>query len=479
MYLELDGQGPRYGQLVRALKEAVLSGRLAAGERLPATRAFAAELGVSRNTVLVAYEQLVAEGFATGRVGAGTYVASIATMAQPQRPNRTVSAQSRYAERSRGIPRANLTHTHRNLRYNLQYGAPNLNPQIAAAWRRAMHGATSEAFMDYPGPRGNRLLRQSISRYLAVRRGVRSQPEDVLIVSGAQQAFALASRVLLDEDDTVVLEEPTYFGLWQMLKAHGARLLSIPVDSDGLRCQDLPGSGAKLVCVTPSHQFPSGAVMSLSRRLELLGYAADHDAWIIEDDYDGEFRYDAKPLAALQSLDDADRVIYVGTFSKMLFPALRLGYMVLPRALREDFVAAKWFADLGCPTVEQAALANFMESPGFDTHLRSANRTLKARREALMAGLRRYAGERVEVVDSPAGMHAVVWLQDYNDEDCDGLIEMARRRGLGLYPIKPHYLGKPPRPGLLLGYAGLPAKEITRAMRLFGECLDSVSSPPG
>ena len=480
MYLELDGQGPRYLQLIRALKTAILAGRIPPGERLPATRSLARELGISRNTVLVAYEQIVAEGFAEGRVGAGTYVADLGESPPREKAAGTANArrmerappQSRFAGRARGTDFSHYTHAHAGLRYDLQYGAPLLNPAIANAWRRELTRAAGSRSLDYPGPRGLRALREAIAAYLGRRRGLQVHRSEVLVVSGAQQAFDLAARVLLDEGDGVVIEEPGYFGMREVMHAHGVRIHAVPVDREGLKCAGLPGEGVRLVCVTPSHQFPSGTLLSLPRRLELLRYASRHGAWIIEDDYDGEFRYDAKPIAALRALDDADRVIYVGSFSKMLFPALRLGYMVLPDALREDFVSAKRLADFGCPAIEQAALARFMESPGFDRHLRNASSTLRARRRALLQGLEEHAGDHVEVVDAPAGMHTVVWLRDYSFDDCERLIMEARSVGVGLYPIEPHYLGKPERPGLLLGYAGLAPEDITLAMQLFGECLE-------
>ena len=471
MYLELDGHGARYLQLIRALKASILSGRIPAGERLPATRTLARELGVSRNTVLVAYEQIVAEGFADGRIGAGTYVADLGVRRKPQRRLDEVPAQSRYARRARATERKDLTHVHADLRYDLQYGAPLLNPTITGAWRRELGRAAGQRSLDYPGARGLRRLREAIVGYLARRRGLQVRRQDIVIVSGAQQAFDLAARALLNEGDTVAIEDPSYFGMREVMQAHGARVSPVPVDNEGLVCSGLPGEGAKLVCVTPSHQFPSGALLSLPRRLELLRYASRHRGWIIEDDYDGEFRFDARPIAALRALDEADRVIYVGSFSKILFPALRLGYIVLPAALCGDFVAAKRLADLGCPAIEQAALANFMHSPGFDRHLRNASGALRARRRALLAGLQTHARNRVDVVDAPAGMHTVVWLRDCTFADCERLIAEGRTVGLGLYPIEPHYIDKPSRPGLLLGYAGLSAEDIAVAMRLFGECL--------
>ena len=214
----------------------------------------------------------------------------------------------------------------------------------------------------------------------------------------------------------------------------------VPVDAQGLRCDLLPAQAPRLVCVTPSHQFPTGAVLSLSRRMALLDYAQRHGSWIFEDDYDGEFRYDSKPLAALRSLDGHGRVIYVGTFSKAMFPSLRMGYLLMPPSLRRDFVSAKWLEDFGSPAIEQSALAHFIADGGFERHLRRAAKTLKERRTALLSGLRACSRGRLEIADSNAGMHLVVWLRGRTRADGEALIAHAHERGLGLYAITPYYL---------------------------------------
>jgi GntR family transcriptional regulator/MocR family aminotransferase len=330
---------------------------------------------------------------------------------------------------------------------------------------------------DYPDPQGLPALREQVCDYLARRRGVVAAPDDILIVSGTQQAFALAAEALLDEGDRVVIEDPHYQGARQILKAAGAELIGCHVDGDGMIVGELPErSGARLAVVTPSHQFPTGAVLSLTRRMELLGWAERTGCWLIEDDYDGEFRYDARPLAALKSLDRAGQVLYIGTFSKVLFPALRLGYMVLPPRLREVFVAGKWLTDRGCPAIEQAALARMMASGAFERHLRATAKALKTRRAALLNALRMHAGDRVEVADSSAGMHVLAWLPRLRQAQVRELIDRARERGLGLYPIAPYYLKPQSRSGLLLGYADLPPADLDAAMRLFGECLRAIAA---
>ncbi|HOV57420.1 MAG TPA: PLP-dependent aminotransferase family protein [Rhodanobacteraceae bacterium] len=477
MFLELDGSGPLYAQLTRALKGAILAGRVGAGARLPATRVLARELDLSRNTVLAAYEQLHAEGFLIGKVGSGSYVAAIeTTRAERAPPRQTPSGPAaRYARRAREVYDHIIPgRQYRGLRYNLQYGLPLTNPALTSAWRRALAHAAAHAEMDYPDPQGLAALRGQICDYLARRRGISALPEDVLVVSGTQQAFFLSALVLLDGEDTVVLEDPHYRGARQVFQAHGARVAAVEADDEGLVVARLPPRPPRLVVVTPSHQFPSGAVMSLARRLELLDAAAKQRCWVIEDDYDGEFRYDAHPLAALKSLDRHSRVIYIGSFSKTLFPSLRLGYMVLPPGLRQAFVAAKWFCDRGCPAIEQGALCRFMQDGGFERHLRDAAKTLKQRRNAMLAGLRRYCGRHVEVADSHAGMHLVAWLPGLHEARLERVVALAAERGLGLYSIAPYFTGKPPRPGLLLGYASLPPADIEAAMRLFGQCLNEI-----
>jgi len=473
MYLELDGQGPRYAQLIRAMKAAILDGRMAAGSRLSPSRTLARELGLSRNTVLAAYEQLQAEGFLLARVGSGSYVANVGNKTPVRRaPERLVAPLSAFARRAlantdgRHIP----GRQHADLRYNLQYGVPLANPLLAGAWRREVGRAADRADFDYPDAQGLAALRVQICDYLSRRRGVPADPEDVLVVSGTQQAFALAARVLLEPGDGVVLEEPHYRGARQAFSAHGAHARGCRVDADGIVPSALP-HGSRMAVVTPSHQFPTGALLPLVRRMELLEWAAREHAWLIEDDYDGEFRYGGRPLAALKSLDRDGRVLYIGSFSKALFPSLRLGYMVVPASLRDAFVAAKWLEDRGCNTLEQSALARFMADGGFERHLRRAAVALRARRAAMLAGLRRHAGAAVQVVDSNAGMHLAVWLNGANHGDCERLVAHARTRGLGLYPVAPYYLKPPPRPGLVLGYAGLPPADIEAAMKLLGRCL--------
>jgi GntR family transcriptional regulator/MocR family aminotransferase len=474
MHLPLDGRGPLHAQLTRALKTALAGGRLGQGSRLPPTRALARDLGVSRNTVLTAYEQLRAEGFVDARVGSGSFVAAplMADAANDTTPL-VAPPQTAYARRAREVYDATLARRRSNdVRLSFQYGLPLVNPALTTAWARELARAAAYTAPNYPDAQGVPALREAICDYLARRRGVQATPDDILVVGGTQQAVSLAARILLEPGDLAVVEEPQYFALRQVLQIHGARVHGTDVDEDGLRVEQLPNESPRLVCVTPSHQFPSGAVLSLPRRLALLQYARAHDAWILEDDYDGEFRYDSKPLAALRSLDRDGRVLYVGTFSKTLFPSLRLGYVVMPPALRADLATAKWAQDFGSSAIEQAALARFMSGGGFERHLRGSARTLQERRAVLLDGLRECGKGRIEIADSHAGMHLVVCLRDRSNADLDALLADARAMGLGLYPIRPHYLRQPARAGLLMGYCGMSVAQIREALPLFARVLD-------
>jgi GntR family transcriptional regulator / MocR family aminotransferase len=468
--LSFDGRGPFHGQLTRALRTAIIDGRLRVRSRLPSSRLLAQDLGIARNTVLAAYEQLRAEGYVEGRVGSGSFVARIvaASKSLPIASTRA-PAQTAFMRRARTL--GPMAAVRPKIRYNLQYGEPTLNPKITNAWRKELGQAALYTHPGYPRVQGLVELREAVCDYLARRRGINADPDSVLVVNGTQQALSLTAQVLVEKGTGVVMEDPQYFATRRVMTAFGARLTGVPVDEDGLDTSRLPRRAPKLICVTPSHQFPLGSVLSLARRAALLAYAERHQAWILEDDYDGEFRYGSQPLAALRALDVNDRVIYVGTFSKVLMPSLRLGYMILPQALKEDFLLAKRLSDFGSPAIEQAAAARFVSSGSFERHLRLSSRLLKARRSALLDALRRHGGKQVEVRDSEAGMHLVAWLKGYDAKRLERLVALARERGLGLHPIAPLYLRAPAACGFLMGYASLSVAELQAAMAIFGTCL--------
>lgn len=476
MVLELDGNGDLYAQLARALKRSILAGRWPVGTRLPSTRQLAGDLAVSRNTVVTAYELLAAEQVIDCRAGSGCFVAAAFPARAAGAARRDdVAAQSRYSQRSRALPALNLRRTQPGLRFDLQCGEPLVNPALARTWRAALARAVDGSDLRYALAGGVPALRAAISAHVARRRGILCDPDDVVVVSGAQQAVSLAARVLLNEGDAVAIEDPSYQLAEMALLAHGARVLPVAVDGAGLRVEDLPASGLRMVHVTPSHQFPSGAVMSLQRRMALLDYADRRRAWIVEDDYDGEFRFTGPLTPALRSLDTVGRVLYVGSFSKLLFPALRLGYVICPPALRRDFGLAKMLDDLGCSPIEQRALADLMQGPAFERHLRQASAELKRRRAALLDGLRTACAPHVLVHDSGAGMHMVGWLPGWSTAAVEQLVRLAHGRGVGVQSMAPYFHRDPAPAGLLLGYAGLSPKQLGMAARLLGQCLDELA----
>jgi GntR family transcriptional regulator / MocR family aminotransferase len=472
MILQLDGSGALFQQLARALKTRILDGSYPAGGWLPATRTLATTLGVSRNTVLAAYELLCAEQLAVAHPGTGTQITrATGTQRSTTRPQ-SIAPQSRYSARARKLEAVTLAGGRAgHYRYDLQYGAPQVRPELFMSWRRRQAAAVARGGTHYPPAEGLPALRSAIVDYLLRRRGVTCSSEDVIVVGGTQQGLTLTARILIDEGQTAVIEDPHYQYAHHALIAHGARVIPVRVDRDGLVTRALPSRPPRLIVVTPSQQFPSGEVMSFQRRVELLNYAVEHNCWIFEDDYDGEYHYDARPIPALRSLDMGERVIYSGTFSKTLFPGLRLGYIVCPRVLREDMARAKNFDDLGCASIEQAALAAFLTSRHYERHLRKSLVELRARRSAILGGLSQHLSEHIERTTSNGGMHVVVWFKSMSYPQLERLLAYAKDNGLGLYPIHPYYAKRPPRPGLMLGLASLPPTDLMAAMALLGECV--------
>jgi GntR family transcriptional regulator / MocR family aminotransferase len=471
---QLDGQGALFEQLARALKREILAGHYSPGTQLPATRTLATVLGVSRNTVLGAYELLCAEQLASARPGSGTHVTRIKTAPELKEAHRVVEAQSRYSARTRNLSPVTLSGVKPASRYNLQYGEPLVRPQLFASWRRKLVAAAVAGESRYPAAAGLFRLRQAIANYLLRRRGISCNPEDVIVVGGTQQALAVVARAVLDEGQSVVIEDPYYQLTQHALLAYGVRLTRVRVDADGLVAAELPKRPPRLIVVTPSHQFPSGTVMSLGRRIELLRYAAQHKCWVFEDDYDGEFQFAGRPLPALRSLDIGERVLYAGSFSKTLFPGLRLGYVVCPTALRDDIYMAKALEDLGCSSIEQTALAAFLETRMYERHLRKSLSELRSRRQALLDGLSRHLGDKIDVAAAPRGMHVVVWFRALSYATLGLLISRAAQKGLGLYSINPYYQSPPAKPGLIVGFAGLTPSELRTATAILARCYDEV-----
>jgi GntR family transcriptional regulator/MocR family aminotransferase len=343
-------------------------------------------------------------------------------------------------------------------------------------WRRLLAAHARRASGDalgYGSPAGHGPLRSALSEYLGRARGVVSDPDRIVVVNGTQQALDLLARVLLDPGDGAVVEEPHYPGATIPFEAVGARLLRVPVDATGLDPARLPPTAQRprLAYVTPCHQFPSGVIMPLERRLALLQWASRVGAWVIEDDYVSEFRYEGRPLEALQSLDRDGRAIYLGSFSKTLFPALRLGYLVLPRDLVGPVLAAKWAADRFSAPLYQEALTELISSGQFERYLRRAGVRNAGRRRALITELRERLGDRVEIAGENTGVHLVVWLNDVRPRELNALIARAASAGVGIYSVAPSYAEPPRRAGLLFGYAALTEGEIRAGVRRLADLL--------
>jgi GntR family transcriptional regulator / MocR family aminotransferase len=468
------GSGPLFRQLYLHLREAILSGDLRGGEKLPSTRDLAEQLGISRTVVLLAYEQLLAEGFAAGETGSGTYVAGGMKVGRAVSPARCAQIRlSRFGlSAAAAWSRMNFPRRPtRALPYDFAYGRSDLGAFPFEMWRRTLLRCARRAPVsehDYGPAGGNARLREAISNHVRRSRAVVSEPSQVIVVNGSQQALDLIARVLFGNSERVAVEDPSYQGTTEVLRAAGARLLPLRVDREGIDPAKMPAS-ARIVFVTPSHQYPTGAILPLARRLALLDWAKRHNAVIVEDDYDGEFRYEGQPLESLQGLDREGRVLYIGTFSRTIFSALRIGYLIVPKRLVTAFAAAKWLCDRHTASLEQEALAEFIANGMYERHLRRMRRQNAARRRALLEAIERHLGKRVEVTGDGAGAHIVLWPRPRVAEDW--VIAAAAARGVRVYGISPYFLKKPARTGILVGYARTSETQIREGIRRLGDVL--------
>jgi GntR family transcriptional regulator / MocR family aminotransferase len=461
---------PLYRQICDGYREAIVERRLRGGQRLPSTRTLAAELKISRIPVLNAFDQLLAEGYFESRVGSGTFVSRTLPedAGSPRRPGTgpstprpgTRAIARRPAALLRAAPEPWLS----------GFGAfrmsePALDHFPFPIWSRlvARHSrGVRRGALNYGSPLGDLPFRQALAAYLRAARAVRCEAEQIMVVSGSQQALEISARVLLDPHQPVWVEEPGYGGARDALAMAGARLVPVPVDQEGMvvaaglkRCRR-----ARAALVTPSHQYPLGATMSASRRLQLLDWAQAAGSWIIEDDYDSEYRYESQPIAALQGLDRDGRVVYIGTFSKVLFPGLRVGYLVIPADLVERFSAVREAMDICPPALNQAVLADFIGEGHFARHLRRTSQLYRERRGALVESLRRSL-PRWRVVGAEAGIHLVALCDRPGDRS---ISQRAARDGLWAMPLSACYLGPPSHHGLVLGYGGTSAAEMPKAV---------------
>jgi GntR family transcriptional regulator/MocR family aminotransferase len=456
-------------QVLRALHQqlraAIVDGRLRPGLRLPSTRALASAHGVSRNTAVAAYDLLLSEGYVSMRQGSGCYVAEVLSRSVSVKPaarkpragtDRRLHSFWRNRRARRAVPVPD------SIQYHFRCGLPDTASFPYDIWRRLSNRALRS--LSNPDvsrdPQGLPALRDAIAKHVSVSRAVACRPEDVLVTSGAQQAFDLLARVLAGGRQTLVaVENPSYPPMRAVFESVGARLAPVPVDDDGMLVDRLP-SQARIVCVTPSHQFPLGSAMSMPRRMALLEFARKNDAVVIEDDYDCEFRYDGRPLDTLQTIDRHESVFYVGTFSKSMFPEVRLGFIVAPPWSLEALIAAKQDADLTSPFINQQALASFIAEGHLARHIRKMRSIYSQRRRRLVDGLQRDFGRWLHPIPSFAGLHVAALLQD----DAEEVVERARNVGIGVSAIGRFCVGKPDIQGLVFGYGAISERSIVEGL---------------
>lgn len=466
--------GPLFRQVYLRLRQEILSGVLQGGEKLPSTRDLAEQLGISRTVVLLAYDQLLAEGFAAGRGGSGTYVSSGVKVGRLASQEKSAAVRiARFGAAAAGAwTRMNFpAKAEHPLPYDFSYGRSDLATFPFEMWRRILLRCArkaSVAELDYGPASGRSGLREAICDHLRRSRAVVCDPSQVVVVNGSQQALDLISRVLLARGERVAIEDPSYQGTTEILRAAGVHLLPVRVDRDGIDPDRIPQE-TRIVFVTPSHQYPTGAILPLARRVALLEWAKRNRATIVEDDYDGEFRYGGQPLESLQGLDREGRVIYIGTFSRTVFSALRIGYLVAPRALVTAFAAAKWLCDRHTATLEQETLGEFIRSGMYERYLRRVRRRNAARREALLEAIEAHIGDRVEVIGDGAGAHVTLWPRRRISEEA--VIAGAAAHGVRVYGLSPYCLRKPQRTGIIVGYSRMGEVQIREGIRRLGRVL--------
>lgn len=472
---------PLHRQVYEEIRQAILCGRLIPRAKLPSTRSLAQLLGVSRATITQSYEMLLSEGYLETIVGAGTFVCH----QLPDELLNTASIPAKSPLANSSIPlsvygeslsdRAFLRLPEAEVEISFSYGRPAFDQFPINLWRKLLsrHCRSNRYVLDYTyDSLGYQPLRQAIAAYVSRARAVKCNSEQIVIVGGSQQGLDLITRILINRGDWVAVEEPGYLGARRAFLAQGASLFPVSVDQSGLIVSRLTTDiipNIKLVYVTPSHQFPTGATLSLARRLELLTWAQKSRVMIIEDDYDSEYRYGERPIPALQGLDQGNSVIYVGTFSKVLFPALRLGYLVLPENLVHIFARAKWLTDRQCSLLEQYALTDFITEGHLERHIRKMRSLYDKRRQTLVQSLLAHFGEEIEILGENAGMHLMVKINTQLSDD--EIVQQAALAGVNIGAAHPQYLKDSPSGEFILGYAELNEQKIQEGVRRLAQVI--------
>ncbi len=470
-HVTLDGRRNLSGQIYRQVRAAILDGRLRAGEPLPPTRELAERVDVSRNTVTVAYDRLAAEGFVTSRVGAGTFVNGELHPAAP----RAHMPDGRLRPRAIWADVSEITDLSGDAEFDFRTGFPDARMFPYETWRRligrelrasAVGGAT------YGDPAGHCGLREAIARHIAVSRAVRVTGADVLVTNGVQQALDLVGRVLIEPGACVAVEDPGYAPPRRLFHSLGARVVGVPVDAEGLVVDAIPND-ARMVYVTPSHQFPLGMPMSLRRRMALLAWADRHGAVLVEDDYDSEFRYSGRPIEPLHTLDHHGLVLYVGSFSKVMLPTFRLGFLIAPPSLHRPLRAAKFVADWYTALPMQAALARFIEDGTLARHIRRMRTEYQTRHQRIARTLAGELSGWLQPIPSVAGLHLSAFVRHGTIEDTVQVVKRARKDGVALYAVSQFATASAARPGLILGYGSIPTARIDEGLARLRRCLEA------
>ncbi len=470
---------PIHRWLYDALRREILEGRLRPGFRLPGTRELAAQYGISRGTIINAFEQLKSEGYLEGTIGSGSYVSKVLPddLLRVERQPKALAVQQRrqrrrisnYARQVNPFPVFEIRPS-RAFRANL----PALDLFPTTLWTqitaRRLRRASVNLLLGC-GAMGYRPLREAVSSYLTASRGVRCVPDQVVILSGVQEALDVAARLFLNPGDRVCMENPGYMGAARTFESLGAEITSAPVDDEGMELRASSLRGARLVYITPAHQFPLGTTMSLGRRLQLLKWARKSGAIILEDDYDSEFRYLGRPVPALQGLDRAGQVLFAGSFSKVLFPSLRLGYLVIPQDLISRVEAMRSVTSRHPPLLEQAVLCDFIVDGHFGRHLRRMRQIYSERLSVLLESAREQLTGLLEVSSIQAGLQTVGWLG--NGFDDKSAVRAAAARNVEVVPLSLYYRGRMSRQGLQLGFAAIDTREIRRGLRELAIALET------
>ncbi|MEM7336929.1 MAG: PLP-dependent aminotransferase family protein [Chloroflexota bacterium] len=477
---------PLHRQLYEYIRLRILQGQIKPDTRLPPTRTLAKDLKISRNTVLNAYKQLIAEGYLETHMGADTRVThnlpdSNLQVGKPTLNQKTSAADERklthvnLSDQGKLIVELPYPYWDRTGSRPFTSSQPGVDAFPNKVWEKTLTASWRNLKSEelcYPSPLGHRPLRETLATYLQTSRGLNCSPEQVIITNGTQQALTVATTLLLNKGDTVWVENPSYNGVKIALQLRQAKLIPVEVDKEGLNF-DLgleKAPQARMVCISPSHQYPLGVTMSLTRRLALLRWAAENDVWIIEDDYDSEIRYAGYPMESLQGLDEAGRVIYMGTYSKVLFPSLRIGYMVVPKSLIEPLRAARAYFDRGNSILEQEAVHQFIQNGHLERHLRRMRTLYEVRQTRLVDMAHHYCRGLLDVEPSNAGLHLVGWLPDGNN---DQLVSKALMNGDIYAPPLTYFASEPlNRAGLVLGYATVPEDQIETAVKKMAQLLN-------